>query len=430
MRKIAVVGSGISGIGAAWLLRDRYDVTLYESDNRLGGHSNTIDIDTPAGPMAVDTGFIVYNERNYPHLTSLFRHLGIATEQSDMSFAVSEDNGRLEWAGDSVRTVFAQRRNLLRPSFLRMLRQIGRFNRLAPLDLESGALEGRSLGTYLDDRRFSDPFRRSYLLPMGGAIWSTPIDQMIDFPAESFVRFFVNHALVSRDRPAWRTVSGGSRMYVAKLAGDLTGRIRAGIGVRRVERRDGGIRIFDQNDREEDFDAIILATHSDHALRMLADPSTDEKAVLGRIKYAPNRVFVHCDPALMPKRRAIWASWNYMSFGLGSGVCVSYWMNRLQNLERARPVFITLNPPEPPKSNLLYREMRYDHVQFDMHALGAQKRLGMIQGRRNTWFCGAWTGYGFHEDGLRSAIDIAAQFGVVPPWRETASASRLSRAAA
>ncbi|ADZ70445.1 NAD(P)/FAD-dependent oxidoreductase [Polymorphum gilvum] len=417
--RIAVIGSGIAGNSAAWALCDRHEVVLYEKRLRPGGHSATVDIDYDGVPIAVDTGFIVYNELNYPNLTALFAHLGVRTEASDMSFALSVDGGAREWAGTSLDTIFAQRRNLASPRFLWMLREILRFNRQCIADRAAGLLAPLSLGEYLALRRFSRAFVDDYLVPMGAAIWSTPASEMFAFPAESFVAFFENHRLVHADRPVWRTVSGGSRTYVQRLLDPLKGQIRLGTPVTAIRRESGQVRVRDASGNEDAFDHAILASHTDQTLAMLADPSEDEARLLSAIRYRPNEVYLHRDPALMPKRRRVWSSWNYMArsdAAAGTDVSVSYWMNRLQNIDPARPLFVSLNPAEPPRPELTFARFTYDHLQFDTAALAAQRQIGTIQGRRNTWYCGAWCGHGFHEDGLASGLAVARAFGAVLPW--------------
>lgn len=417
--RIAVIGSGIAGNSAAWALSADHQVVLYEKRLRPGGHSATVDIDYDGSPISVDTGFIVYNELNYPNFTALLDHLGVKTEASDMSFALSRDEGSLEWSGQNLNTVFARRANLLSPRFLRMLREIFRFNKACAIDLAAGRLSGISLGDYLSRNGYSDFFVQNYLLPMGAAIWSTPVEEMRAYPAESFVSFFENHRLINFDRPIWRTISGGSRNYVRKLLAPLEGHIRYGAMVTGIRREGGKVHVSDSLGGTDTFDQVILAGHTDQNLAMLEDASPEERAVLGAIRYRPNNVYLHRDLSLMPKRRRAWASWNYMAWSDGEetrDVTVSYWMNRLQNIDPSRPLFVTLNPPAPPREDLTFAHFVYDHPQFDAAALGAQRRLHTIQGVNNTWFCGAWAGYGFHEDGLKSGLAIARHLGARLPW--------------
>lgn len=415
--KVAVIGSGISGLGAAWLLRKRCDVTVYEAEARPGGHSNTVEVD--GNP--VDTGFIVFNQRNYPHLTALLEALDVATEASDMSFAASIDAGRIEYAGDNLNTLFGQRGNLVSPSHWRMLTDILHFNRSAKAWLALPEREPLTLGEYLDRGRFGERFRHAYLLPMGAAIWSCPVGRMLDFPAESFLRFFDNHALLEvSGRPQWRTVSGGSREYVARLAAELGPRLQLACPVRRIASDELGATVVDARGEARHFDQVILATHSDQALRLLANPDPRQAAMLRATAYQANRAILHSDPALMPRNPRVWASWNYLADGPRDSrgrVSVSYWMNRLQNLGGERQYFVTLNPLSEPDPALVHYECEYMHPVFTQAALDWQRQLPRLQGVGHVWFCGAWTGYGFHEDGLRSAVAVANALGVTAPWQ-------------
>ena len=417
--RIAVIGSGIAGNSAAWALSQSNQVVLYEKRLRPGGHSATVDIDYDGTPISVDTGFIVYNELNYPNFTALLSHLQVQTEASDMSFALSANDGRQEWSGQNLNTVFAKRSNLLSPRFLWMLREIFRFNRLCALDNAAGRLAGLSLGEYLDRGKFSAAFRNDYLLPMGAAIWSTPLKEVEDYPAESFVSFFENHRLINFDRPIWRTVTGGSRNYVERLLAPLSNNIRYGSMVTEVRRHDGQVTVTDSSGTSDTFDQVILASHTDQSLAMLADADTRERDIIGAIRYRPNNVYLHRDESLMPRRKSVWSSWNYIASSdpqAGREVTVSYWMNRLQNIDNSKPLFVTLNPPRPPREDLTFAHFVYDHPQFDAAAIQAQKDLHEIQGVRNTWFCGAWAGHGFHEDGLSSGLSVARQLGASLPW--------------
>jgi len=418
--KIAIVGTGISANSAAYVLSRHHDVTVYEKQDRIGGHSHTVDVDYDGVRIPVDTGFIVYNELNYPNLTRLFAELGVETQLSNMSFAVSTMSGAFEWSGRNVRSVFAQRRNLFSPGFIFMLREIFRFNRLAREDLASGIAENLSLGDYLSARNFSARFKRDYLLPMGAAIWSTPASEMLRFPARSFLDFFRNHRLIDDDRPKWRTVTGGSRAYVDKLTAPFANKIRVGTGVAQVRRHASGVAVTDTANTTEHYDHIVIGAHSDEALAMLADPTAQETALLGAIRYAPNTVYLHRDPRLMPRRKRAWAAWNYMSPGRldrGGALSVTYWMNQLQGIDEAYPVFVSLNPATPPHPELTFKQIDYHHPMFDAAALRAQTQLAALQGARNTWYCGAWLGYGFHEDGLSSGLAAAEMVLKAAPAR-------------
>lgn len=425
--RVAVVGTGIAGNAAAWALSKRYPVTIYDRELRPGGHSHTVTIDYDGTPLAVDIGFIVYNELNYPDLTALFAHLDVETVESCMTFSVSADRGRFEWKGggnnwlETTKGLFAQPRNLLSPSYLRMLRDILTFGARSVEDLSAGRLSGLTLGEYFRERKFAPRLLTDYLAPMGAAIWSAPADQILDFPAENFVAFFHNHRLLQYDRPVWRTVKGGSRRYVEKMIAAFGDHLHLGCAVTSIARTPHGVILDDSHGRREIYDHVIVATHSDQALSMLADPSAEERAVLGDITYAPNIVYLHRDARLMPKRRAAWASWNFLRWQRADGpvndVAVTYWMNRLQGIDDDKPLFVSLNPPFAPDPALTFGRYMCDHPCYNAAAFAAQKRLGDIQGRRHTWFCGAWTGYGFHEDGLRSGLAVAESLGASVPWR-------------
>ncbi|WP_394689260.1 NAD(P)/FAD-dependent oxidoreductase [Hoeflea sp.] len=429
--KVAVVGSGISGASAAWAIRDIHDVTLYEAEKRPGGHTATVDIDYDGTPLSVDTGFIVYNELNYPNLTALFAHLDVKTHDSDMSFALSLDRGKLEWGGDNLKTLFAQKRNLLRPSFLLMLREVLRFNRICLQDRAAGHLAARSIGDYLNWRGFSPGFMNNYLVPMAAAIWSTPAKRMMEFPATYFVNFFENHRLIHSERPTWRTVTGGSRNYLTRLLEPLGERVRLNAGVVSVRRGAKGVDILDSTGHIESYDRVILACHTDQALRILDRPTDAEREILSAIPYSPNRVILHRDDRLMPTRKKIWASWNYLRSSdqrSDSSVAVSYWMNRLQGIDPAKPLFVTLNPDREPQPELVFGEFSYDHPQFGNDAMEVQAQLKSIQGDNHTYFAGAWTGYGFHEDGLSSGIAAAQALGAILPWHKQAALPELADA--
>lgn len=420
-RRIAVIGSGISGLSAAWLLGKRHQVTLFEADSRLGGHSHTVE----ALGVPVDTGFIVYNERTYPNLTALFRHLDVPTKASTMGFSVSVDDGRLEYAG-SLKGLFAQPRNVASPRFWSMLRDLAHFYHRAPKDLPQ--VGGQSLGDYLDGIGCGPAFRDDHLYPMAAAIWSTPVHQIPDYPAAAFIRFCENHGLLKfRGRPVWRTVDGGSREYVKRLLADFSGEVRSACPVRWVRRHDDRV-IVGHDGGGESFDDVVIAAHADKALAMLADPDARERALLGAFHYRPNRAILHSDPSLMPRRQRIWSSWNYISSpGAGAPrLSVSYWMNLLQGIGRERPLYLTLNPLHEPDPALVHHRIDYDHPMFDGPAVAAQEQLWSLQGRRRTWFCGAHFGSGFHEDGLQSGLAVAeALGGVRRPWSVADESTRI-----
>lgn len=423
MRRIAIIGSGIAGLSSAWHLSapgSDCRVTLYEAGDYLGGHTHTVDVTLP-GPdgrphtQGVDTGFLVFNHRTYPELLKLFAELRVDTAPSDMSFSVQAEQGRLEWSGCNLDTVFAQRTNLFSPRFLGMLRELLRFNRRTTALARSGseAQLAQSIGDFLDAERFSDTFRRWYFLPMIGCIWSCPTEQMLKFPIATMIRFCHNHGLLQvSDRPQWHTVLGGARHYVNRIAARLPD-VRLSTPVHAVRRLPEGGVIVTAADGEARYDEVVLACHSDQSLRLLGtDASADERAVLGAIRYHPNRAVLHTDEGQLPQRRKAWAAWNYEHAGDAgrerSGVCLHYLLNRLQPMPWTQPVIVSLNPVRQIRREHILGEYDYSHPVFDLAAIEAQRRLPAIQGRRHTWFCGAWTGYGFHEDGLKSGLAVVA----------------------
>ncbi len=420
--RIAVIGTGIAGNAAAWALStgSDHDITVYEKDSRIGGHSATMDVDYDGVTIPVDTGFIVFNELNYPNLVALFAHLDVATEASDMGFAVSSNNGSMEWAGRTsgiLDGLFARRRNIVSFAHLNMIREMFRFNKSALDDRAAGRLTSESIGTYLDRGGYSKRFRDEYLVPMGAAIWSMPPQSLVEFPADSFIAFFDNHRLLHWNRPVWRTVTGGSRAYVSKLTAPFADRIRVGTGVASIQRHDLGVTITDTTGHSERYDQVIISAHSDQALAMLSDASPEERAILGAVPFRGNDVWLHRDTNLMPRRKAAWAAWNVLQGTSGSEITLTYWMNALQNIDRAKPLFVTLNPETPPRADLTFGRYSYAHPQYRTGVTAAQARVPDIQGTNHTWFCGAWTGYGFHEDGLRSGLNVAETLGAVIPWR-------------
>ena len=417
--RIAVIGAGIAGLAAALRLSSTHTVTLFESLDRLGGHANAVDITLDGITAPVDTGFLVYNHRTYPRLVAFFDELAVPTAPSDMSFSVSVGPYDFEWCGSTLRSVFAQPANALRPGFWRMLADIGRFNRQAT-QLNADAERGeptpeldRSLGEFLRAHRYSDAFRDGYLLPMAAAIWSCPMTTMLGFPMGSFARFFHNHGLLSvTNRPQWHTVKGGSREYVQRVHARLSD-VRSATPVHAVRRLGSagaaGVAVITDHGNER-FDQVVLACHSDQALGLLEDASDDERAILSAIPYQPNKAWLHTDLRLMPRRRGAWAAWNYLSNGdtAAPEVSVTYWLNRLQPLPFRQPVLLSLNPLFEPQPGTTIATFAYEHPIFDHRAVAAQQGLAAIQGARSTWFAGAWTGYGFHEDGLRSGETVAA----------------------
>lgn len=427
--RIAVIGTGISGLSAAWLLSQRHYVSVFERDGRVGGHSNTVAVPTADGLVPVDTGFVVFNTSAYPNLTALFEHLGVATQASDMSLSVSLDDGELEYSGGNLSGLFAQRGNLLRGRFWSMLGDIVRFYREAPRAVTALEATNSTLGEYLSAEGYGQAFQEDHLLPMAAAIWSAPAEALRDYPAAAFVRFYENHGLLRlRDRPIWRTVVGGSRAYVVELTRTFANRIMLDTPVKGITRLSDGVLIDDGSGRTRQFDHVVIATHADQALALLRDPSPRERELLGAFRYTRNAAILHSDASFMPKRRAAWASWNYAGYRNHSAepVRVTYWMNRLHGLTADRQLFVTLNPSRPPEPAGIIRSQIYDHPLFDTQALGAQRELWSLQGERNTWFCGAHFGAGFHEDGLQSGLAVAEELGGARrPWTVDRESDRI-----
>ena len=425
--QVAVIGSGVSGLAAAHRLRGQARVTLFEAGDYFGGHTHTVDVSLPdaSGQVVthgVDTGFLVFNERTYPGLIALFEALGVPASHSDMSFSVQAPGAgilgahALEWSGSNLRSVFAQKRNLLRPRFWGMLQELLRFNRLCSALAESGeeAALRQPLGDFLDQHRFGAAFRDWYFLPMLGCIWSCPTDQMLLFPVATMIRFCHNHGLLQvSERPQWFTVAGGARQYVEHLIGGVDD-ARLSTPVRRIVRDAAGVHIYSRSpsgdEQVERFDAVVMAVHSDQALRLLAQPTVQEGLVLDAIRYQPNRAVLHTDTHVLPRRRSVWAAWNYERAAsapdVAARVCLHYWINALQPLPFAQPVVVSLNPAPAIHPAKVLAEFDYDHPVFDGPAIAARQRLPSLQGRSHLWFCGAWTRYGFHEDGLMSALAV------------------------
>lgn len=414
--KIAIIGSGISGLGAAYLLNPDHEITIFESDTRIGGHSRTIEIETIGGTTPVDTGFIVFNKHNYPNLTALFKQLNVPIVASQMSFGASIQNAFLEYGSVGLKALFAQRRNIFRPQFWGMIFDILKFNKQALNYIDSDL----SLSQCLDKIGVGEWFKNYYLLAMGGAIWSMPLQEMLNFPASTFIRFFDNHGLLTiNNQPQWYTVKGGSKEYVSRLSADFHHNIKLNTKIQTVERQNGQIIIHFENGQTEPFDHVIFACHPDQSLKMLNRPTEQEQKIIGAFQYQPNTVYVHTDTSFMPKHKNAWSSWIYLSQHTkdkNPSVSLSYWMNNLQPLKTSTPVIVTLNPAKIPNQADIKDIHTFEHPIFNQKAIEAQKQLGSIQGLNNTWFCGAWTRYGFHEDGLLSAINVANGLGVKPTW--------------
>jgi len=426
---IAVIGTGISGLSAAWLLSRNHDVTVYEQARRSGGHANTVTLNLNGRKLPVDTGFIVFNRKTYPNLSALFRELDVPTEASEMSFSVSLDDSELEYSGTGLPGLFAQKSNMVRPRFWSMLCDLMRFYRQARSDATELEDERLSLGAYLEQGLFGAAFRDDHLVPMASAIWSASPKDILSYPAATFIRFNANHGLLQPIRqPRWETVSGGSIAYVSRLTRPFADHIKHGTAALGIRRHEHEVFVSDSNGETASYDHVVLATHADEALLTLADPSHLEIELLSAFRYSSNLAVLHSDIDFMPKRRAAWASWNYMGSrtALHRKACVTYWMNRLQNLETKTPLFVTLNPSQAPRQELLHHTEVYEHPIFDAAAIAAQRHLWTLQGKRNTWFCGAYFGYGFHEDGLQAGLAVAEQLGGLKrPWNVENESGRI-----
>jgi predicted NAD/FAD-binding protein len=412
---VAVVGSGISGMAAAYFLNRVVDVTLFEKEARPGGHAHTFDVNVPGGKMPVDTGFIVYNRHTYPYFCKLLEELGVETAHSDMSFSVKGLRSGLEYCGTNFKTLFAQRRNLLKPGFLKMLLEIVRFNREGNRILGAGSRLDHSLGDYLKEGGYSSRFVDYYVVPMGAAIWSTPARRMTEFPLHAFLRFLANHGMLGvTTHFQWRTIRGGSREYVKKLTASYADRILYGSEVRSVRRDARGAGVTLADGRAFEFDSVVMATHAPDTLRLLEDASPQERELLELFRYQPNRVALHSDPSVLPRRPAAHAAWNYEvdEGDPDPAPRLHYLMNRLQDLPARDPHIVTLNPAPGADLRNVHFEAEYEHPLYGIESVRRQREVAALNGVNRTYFCGAWCGYGFHEDGLRSAVQVARHFGV------------------
>ncbi|HKY19519.1 MAG TPA: FAD-dependent oxidoreductase [Rhizomicrobium sp.] len=417
MARIAIIGTGISGLGSAYLLHPDHEITVYERSSRVGGHSRTVTVDYDGQPIPVDTGFIVFNRPNYPNLCGLFAHLGVPSHASDMTFAASIRDGWLEWGAKDLDAVIGQRRNLLRPKFGLLVRDVVKFNACAQ-DMVERHPE-LNLEELIRKLGLGEWFRRYYLLPMSGAIWSCPPCEMMNFPARTLVKFFANHHLLSfSGQPLWRTVTGGSQAYLNRLIAPFLHRIRTNCAAMAVTRQDGKVQIKDSQGGVEIYDQVVMACHGDDSLALLKDAGREESAALACFRYQKNRAVLHRDQSLMPRRRRCWASWVYTSDGdfLHPKITVTYWMNLLQGIDERYPLFVSLNPKRVIPETLIFDQCDFDHPLFDQAAIAAQPKIAALQGQRGTWFAGAHLGHGFHEDGLASAVKVATSLGAAIPW--------------
>ncbi len=433
--KIAVVGAGISGLSAAWLLSMHHEVVLFERNAHVGGHSDTAEVVEPDQRVVpIDTGFIVYNEHSYPNLSALFDLLGVETSGTEMSFSVSLGDGAYEYSGNGATGLFAQRRNLLSPTHWFMVRDIVRFfGEVSELDV--GSIDPNlSIGDWLVSSGYGDAFVCRHILPMGAAIWSTPANVMLGFPMAAFARFFANHGLLIADvdkRPIWRTVRGGSREYVRRLLSDFKGKHEVEMPVVSVQRAANGVQLRTMDGRSELFDQCVIATHANDALALLDDADSVERGLLGAFSYSKNETYLHSDPQLMPRRRRAWSSWNYVGDGDSERLSVSYWMNQLQQLDTDTDYFVTLNPWRPIAKDQIVKHVTYKHPVFDVGAMTAQRDLWSLQGHRRTWFAGSYFGYGFHEDGLQAGLAVAEDLGGARrPWLVEGARDRILSPAA
>ena len=422
--RIAIVGSGITGLGVAYALSEKYDIKLFEKNPKFGGHSNTVDIQIAGKKTAVDTGFIVYNTQNYPNLTSLFRNLEVPTKWSDMSFGFSSGDGKLEYSGSSFDTLFAQRKNLLNINFVNGLREILRFNKEAPIAMDSGELTGLSLEDFLSRNKYRKWFIENFILPMGGAIWSTPQAEILNFPASNFISFFRNHGLLAGLSRAqlWRTVDGGSRVYVNKIIEKLGASAVTNRSIVSINRNNGAVNLTFSDGIVENFDHAVICCHAPDAMKMVTNKTPHESNLLKKFKTSQNRTILHSDKSLMPKRSKAWSSWNFLSSGVAKDFngasSVTYWMNRLQGIDIKTPVFVSLNPITEPNPSSIYAEFNYAHPIFNVESFDAQDEIDQIQGEGGVWYAGAWLGYGFHEDGLTAGLRVADALGATPIWAQ------------
>ncbi len=418
--RIGVVGTGIAGMAAAWLLSRHHEVDVFESEPTLGGHTHTVDLKVEGVEFAADTGFMVFNERTYPNLIRLFDHLDIGSQASDMSFSVRCADQDLEWSSRSLAGMFSQPGNILRAELWRLFYDVARLSAASDRLLADSSVGDLTLGELLEREGYSRAFAELYLVPMAAAIWSTPSSDILSYPAQTFLRFADNHGLLHvTGKPKWRTVVGGARNYVDALAAQVSGAVRTGATAVALHRLSPGCELHLEDGSSHSYDAVVLACHAPQSLDILADPTPSETELLSAFRYQPSRAILHSDASFLPRRRVAWASWNYHAATCdldATDLSVTYYLNRLQNLPVSTPILLTLNPERPPQDDLVHDSIEFAHPVFDGAAIAAQERLREIQGINDTWYCGAWQRYGFHEDGLLSALAVGRGLGCPPPW--------------
>ena len=412
--KIAVIGSGISGLSAAYYLSKKFKVDLYEKEDHFGGHSYTYDIKDSQKTLPVDLGFIVFNELTYPNLINFFQELKVPYEKSNMSFAVSVKDSNVEYAGKNLSSIFSNKKNIFNIHFLKMIREIISFYKTAP-QLLNNDIQNTSLGDYLDQSKISEYFKNYHIIPMVAAIWSMPFSKAKDMPLKLFLNFFINHGLFKlKDRPQWFTVAGRSKSYVSKILPEISGEYYKNYKVKKIIRSENNVRInIGANDDFVDYDGVVLACHANESLALLAEPSEQEKNILSEFQYVTNNAFLHTDEQLMPKNKLAWSSWNSISKQDLTNTCVTYWLNLLQNLNTDKNYFLTLNPIQSIEPEKVIKKVIFTHPYFNLKNTNLQKDLKLLQGKNRTWFCGSYFGYGFHEDGLKSALEVVKLFDEV-----------------
>ena len=419
MQKIAIIGSGISGLSISYLLNPEYDITIFEKNSKIGGHANTANINYNGEKIAVDTGFIVYNFRTYFHLKKLFEYLKVDIVDSDMSFGIKDYNSNLEYSGTSISGLFAQRKNIFNYRYLLMIKDILKFNKhsIKLIENSDSKIENLTLEQFLNELKLGKYFKDFYLLPMASAIWSCPIEEMKSYPAKTFLQFFYNHGLLTiTNQPKWYSVKNGSQQYLEKISANFLDKIKLNTEITKSYRQNNLVILEDNKGEKYEFDQVIFASHANQTFEIIQDKNQVEERILGSFKYSDNLAVLHNDENQMPKNKKAWASWIYLSSKLNTKTSLTYLMNNLQKIDHNYPLFVTLNPIEEISKDKIFGTYKYSHPIFDFNAIGAQKRIDEIQGKNKIWFVGAWLKYGFHEDGILSAVNIAKNFDVKTPW--------------